>query len=664
MAGSKFFGRLWSQAGPNSADGSRVSSNSRIWIDAGLVVCLAIIAFLPYRNARRNLFVYDDLTQVVNNPYLQNYDHLKEILTTPVWSFIGRKYDHNYYRPMMSLGYLFCYQFFGPRPIAFHTVNIVLNVLVVILLFFVTRRMFNNRMVAFIAAGLFAVHPIHSESVDWIAAVTDVELAVFYLLAFWFFLALSEVRGRRLILTELGMTASFALALLSKEPAATLAVLATLFEHFCRKDRDVTSAGLKLSRYGPLWLLLVVYLILRTHVVGGLASRLQYADTGTGAVIFSAIALCGQYLWKMFWPAKLCAFHVFEVCTSPLEPRVLLGAVALTVFAALFVLCSKRARLIAFALAFIFLNLVPVLNIHWMAVNVFTERYLYLPSAGFCWILGWAWTAGWKGAGKHRTLQRGILVLSAVAIAVLCTFQIIRRNRDWHDNETFYKATLALEPGAYLMHNNLGLIYLDRNDFVKAEEELKEAERQAPEYPMILDNVGALNLKLRRYDDALGYFIRSVMKEPNEPQPHIHLAQLYEQTGQPGYAEKEYLTAISLAPLSHGAHSGFGDFYFDQGRLAEAEQQYQESLRAAKTLRGYWGLGLVYWREGRYAEAERAFKAAGVLAPDSARVHILLGLLYAAANRNQEAILELETGLKSDPANPQALDALRKLQGH
>ena len=281
------------------------------------MICLAILALLPYRNARHNLFVYDDFTQVVNNPYLQNFDHLKEIFTTPVWSFIGRNYDHNYYRPMMSLGYLLCYQFLGPRPVAFHSVNIVLNALVVVLLFFVTRRLFKDRMVAFIAAGLFALHPIHSESVDWVAAVTDIELAFFYLLAFWLFLALSEVRGRGLILIELGMAASFALALLSKEPAVTFAVLATLFEHFCREDRDVTSARLKLSRYGPLWLILLAYLILRNHFVGGLAGRFQSLDAGTGAVIFSAIALCGQYIWKLFWPARLCAFYVFRGLQEP-----------------------------------------------------------------------------------------------------------------------------------------------------------------------------------------------------------------------------------------------------------------------------------------------------------------------------------------------------------
>jgi len=638
------------------------SRRSILRTDGLLLAFLAVLAALPYLNTLHNLFVYDDTNQVVNNPYLQNFHHLKEIFTTPVWSFLGGDYSHNYYRPLMSFGYLLCRQFLGPRALAFHLVNLVLNLLVVLLLFLVTWRMFNDRTLAFVAAGLFAVHPIHSEPVAWIAAITDIELALFYLLTFWFFLGLSKVSGRRLILGELSMAVSFALALLAKEPAVTLVVLATLYEHSCREDRKETSVRTKLSRYGPLWLMLLAYLIVRTHFVGGLVRRSQFPDMGPDTVIFSALALAGQYVWKLFWPAKLCAFYVFHMSTSPSDPRVVGGAVALMVLAFLFVFFWNRVRLVSFGLLFFFLNLAPVLNAPWMAANVFTERYLYLPSVGFCWVLGWAGTTLWRAATRHRARWRGIVVVSALAIAALCTLRIIRRNRDWHDDETFYKATLALQPDAYIIHINLAAIYLDRDDFKNAEQELREADKVAPDYPLILNNFGLLNLKLKRYDAALGYLIRSIMKNPNEPLPHLYLAQVYEQTGKADYAEKEYRTAINLSPLSQRAYQGFGEFYFDQGRVLEAERQFQESLRAAKTLSAYWGLGLVYWREGRYAEAEHAFQEAEALVPSSGRTHIMLGLLYTDTKRNREALRELRTGLKSEPTNPQALEALRKLQ--
>jgi Tfp pilus assembly protein PilF len=620
------------------------------------------LAVLPYVNTLHNLFVYDDVTQVVNNPYLQNFHHLKEIFTTPVWSFLGGGYSRNYYRPLMSFGYLLCYQLLGPRPLAFHLVNLVLNLLVVLLLFLVTRRMFDDRRLAFLAAGLFAFHPIHSESVAWIAAITDIELALFYLLTFWFFLKLSKLRGRRLILGQLSMAVSFALALLAKEPAVTLVVLATLYEHACREDRQRTSLPIKLSRYGPLWLLALVYLMLRTQFMGGLASRSQFPNMGPDAVIFSALALAGQYVWKLFWPASLCAFYPFHVSTSPSDPRVIAGAAALMVLAFLVVFFWNRARLVSFGLLFFFLNLAPVLYAPWMAANVFTERYLYLPSVGFCWALGWAGATLWTATTRRSAMWRALLVISALALAALCTFRIMRRSRDWHDSETLYKTTLTLQPDAYVIHINLAALYLDRDDLKNAEQELRTADKLAPDYPLILNDFGLLNLKLKRYDEALGYLVRSILKVPKEPQTHLYLAQVYEQTGRDDYAEKEYLTAINLSPLSQRAHVGLGEFYFDQGRLQEAEKQFQESLLAAKTLRGYWGLGLVYWREGRYAEAERAFQEAEALVPSSGRAHIVLGLLYADTKRNREALRELQTGLKSEPTNPQALEALKRLQ--
>jgi tetratricopeptide (TPR) repeat protein len=650
---------------PADSDAPSTSSASRRPIRCTGVLRLAFLlglAALPYLNTLHNLFIYDDTVQVVNNPYLQNFHHLKEIFTTPVWSFLGGDYSHNYYRPLMSFGYLLCRQFLGPIPLAFHAVNLVLNLLVVLLLFLVTRRMFNDRLLAFVAASLFAVHPIHSESVAWIAAITDIELALFYLLTFWFFLRLSKLRGRRLILGEFSMAVSFALALLAKEPAVTLVVLATLYEHTCREDRQETTVRIKLSRYGPLWLLLIAYLSVRTHFMGGLASRSQFPNMGPDAEIFSALALVGQYVWKLVWPDRLCAFYVFHMSTSPSDPRVIGGAVALMVLAFLIVFFWNRVRLVSFGLLFFFLNLAPVLNAPWMAANVFTERYLYLPSVGFCWALGWAGTTLWRATTRHSAQWRALVVISAVTIAALCTFRIIRRNCDLHDDETFYKATLALQPDAYIFHINLAAIYLDRDDFQNAERELREADKVAPDYPLILNNFGLLNLKLKRYDEALGYLIRSILKNPKAPQPHLYLAQVYEQTGRADYAEKEFLTAINLSPLSQGARLGLGEFYFDQGRLQEAERQFQESLQAAQTLSGYWDLGLVYWREGRYAEAERAFQEAEALQPSSARAHIMLGLLYTDTKRNRAALQELQTALQSEPTNPQALEALRRLR--
>src|SRR5271157_5922596 len=153
-----------------------------------LLAVLILVAVLPYLNSLLNGFVQDDNHQILSNPYLRNFSHLREIFTTNVWSYVGAQGTTNYYRPLMTLGYLLCYHLLGPLAYGFHLANLVLNAGVVCLVFFVTERIFHDRTLGFVAAVIFALHPIHSESVDWIAAVTDLQLTFFYLLAFWFFL--------------------------------------------------------------------------------------------------------------------------------------------------------------------------------------------------------------------------------------------------------------------------------------------------------------------------------------------------------------------------------------------------------------------------------------------------------------------------------------------
>src|SRR6516164_959488 len=357
------------------------------WSDATRMGFLFLVALLPYVNTLRNGFVYDDEEQVLSNPYIRDFNHLREIFTTDVLSYQGFSVSANYYRPIMNLGYLLCYRMFGPRAYGFHLVNLLLHGFVVLLLFAVTKRMFRNSTLAFVAAALFALHPIHTESVDWIAAVTDLELTFFFLLTFGLLLRLDRPKPSGHGLTQLATAASFALATISKEQALTLPLLATLYEHAYREDRGQTTMVQKLARYGALWLLTVAYLFLRVRFLGTLAhGRRLLAGY---EVVFSAITLFGQYMWKLLWPLRLCAYYVFEVSDDPTDLRVLAGLAAVVLVAILFVALWKFDRIASFGVVWLAVTLAPVLNANWLADNVFTERYLYLPSVGFCWVLAW-----------------------------------------------------------------------------------------------------------------------------------------------------------------------------------------------------------------------------------------------------------------------------------
>jgi 4-amino-4-deoxy-L-arabinose transferase-like glycosyltransferase len=255
-------------------------------------------ATLPYLNILFNGFVYDDDAQVLKNPYIRSFRYLKEAFTTAVWSFKGVVIS-NYYRPMMTLGYLLCYKLFGMRAYGFHLVSLLLHVLVVCLVFVVTERLTGARVWALVAGALFALHPIHTESVAWIAAVTDLEVTFFYLLTFGIFLAVARPGGGRSEPMLAAMGGTFLLALLSKEQAMTLPALATIYEHFYREDRSETSTSQKLARYAVLWLVGVAYVLFRIRFFGALAPHENFPQLTLQPIVLCAIALIGQYVSKL-----------------------------------------------------------------------------------------------------------------------------------------------------------------------------------------------------------------------------------------------------------------------------------------------------------------------------------------------------------------------------
>jgi tetratricopeptide (TPR) repeat protein len=645
-------------SGPERA-ASRLD-RARALLIAALVAC----ATLPYLNILFNGFVYDDDTQVVQNSYVQSFRYLKEIFTTHVWSFRGLTVS-NYYRPMMTFGYLVCYQLFGMQAYGFHLVSLLLHVLVVCLVFVLTERLTGDRVWAFVAGALFALHPIHTESVAWIAAVTDLELTFFYLLTFGFFLAVARPGGRRSEPMMAAMVFAFILALLSKEQAMTLPALATVYEHFYRADRSETSASQKLSRYGVLWLVGVAYVLFRIHFLGALAPEEKFRQVTSQQIVLSAIALVAQYVWKLLWPVRLCAFYVFHPSTSPFDLRVLAGLLALLAFAALFFVCwrsrERNVRFVSFAILWFFATLAPILNAHWVGENVFTERYLYLPSVGVAWLVGLGASKLWSRAAAGSA-QRRALVLAGFALGGLCAARIVTRNRDWNNDKVLFTRTLDLSPEAYQVLNALGGVYWRAGDLDKAESAWRGVLARKPDNPEALNNLGLLASKRQQYAEAKGFFQRAMELKPNLADPHFNLGDTYLKMGLMGPAELQLRAAVAISPIDTRAHNKLGQLLFAAGRPNEAEEQFRASVRSTPNALAYDFLGMFNIRRGAVGEAARDFGAALSLEEFDSYAHFGLGDIYKATGRKAEALSQYQAGLVKDPTNPQALAAVHELR--
>ena len=636
------------------------SERARVLLLAALVAC----ATLPYLNILVNGFVYDDDTQVLENPYVRSFQYLKEIFTSNVWSFTGLV-TSNYYRPVMTVGYLVCYKVFGMQAYGFHLASHLLHVLIVCLVFVLTERLTGDRVWAFVAGAFFALHPVHTEAVTWIAAVPDLEVTFFYLLTFGMFFAVARPGGGRSERTLTAMGVTFLLALLSKEQAMTLPALATVYEHFYRADRSETRASQKLARYGPLWLIGVAYVLFRIHFLGALAPEEKFRQVTPLQIVLSAIALVGQYVWKLLWPVRLCAFYVFHPSTSLFDLRVLAGLLALLVFAALFLACwrsrERNVRFASFAILWFFATLAPILNAHWVGKNVFTERYLYLPSVGVAWLVGLGASKLWSRAAA-RPVRRRALVLAGVTVGGLFAARVVIRNHDWNNDIVLYTRTLELSPDADPILDSLAHTYLNNGALDKAESMWKRALAVKPDNAEVLNNLGAVALSRKRYPQAVEFFQRSIKLGPKQSNPHLNLGAAYLEMGHRDQAELQFRAAIALSPLDTLPRNTLGQLLFEAGRPNEAEEQFRASLRSKPNALAYDYLAMFDMRRRAVEAAERDFRAALSLDESDSYAHFGLGEIYTLAGHKAEALSQYQAALVKDPTNARALAAVQKLR--
>jgi protein O-mannosyl-transferase len=622
---------------------------------------LLFLALLVYCNTLLNGFVYDDHFQVEQNPYVQSFKYVDKILTTTVWSFQGLEGKTNYYRPVMSLGFLICNKIFQSFPFGFHLVNVLLNCVVVWLVFLTCLTLLRDEVVALVTAAIFVLHPIHTEVVAWIAAVTELEMAVPYLASFIFFLRLDSLPPRERRMSGILMCACFALALLSKEQAVILAVLATIYEHVYRSDRETTGWKTKVYRYGGFWMIATVYLVFRIAVLGALAPVRQHPDVSWPQAFMSGFALVGQYIEKLFWPYPLLAFYVFRKSVALSDPRVLAGIGAGVAAVALFIYLWKHARIYSFWIIWVALTLAPVLNARWMATNVFTERYLYLPSIGFCALLAGGLVFLFRSFTGRVPVLRWTLVAAATVLALLAAGEIVARNRDWRDDFTLLSRTLAVEPHASYMRTDFGVLEWSLRRTAEAEHEWRLAIADMPDNAFALSNLGLAMLEKKRYQDAETYLQKAIALRPRFAAPHIHLGGVYAAEGNKARAEAEFRRAVEIYPLSTQARNALGKFCLDAGNLAEAEVQYRASVEALPNPDAWDQLGDIYLREGAPGKAEEAWHEVIRLSPFDGHAHVSLGNIYLASGREAEADREYRIVLLLDPNSADALQGLRKL---
>lgn len=504
-----------------------------------IVVALVIVASLAvYSNALWNGFVADDHDLIVKYPLVRDIRNIPAFFAAEDTLADGE--STGYYRPFARMSYVFDYIFWGLNPFGYHLNNILLHASTGVSFFLVLRLLFSVR-VSFVAALLFALHPIHVEAVTWITGRNNVLSGLFILLSFYCYVKFDredEAMKRKLLF--LAMLLFLALSLLSKEFALMFPFLLFLY-HLCfngkegapQMERQILRRALVSSI--PVFLVIGLYLYARHLVVG--SSLKIHTPVLTYNVALSLKNYFG-YVQTLLLPINLSTTSFIPTQEPLLNARGVLSIITLIIGTVACYYFYKKDRSMLFAIMFFFIFLLPVSNIIAFNPVPVAERYAYTASMGFCLFVALFIE---RFLPKYGRIVYSLLVI----VSVFYSYQVINRNLDWKDNLTLFRKTVKTLPDSPVAHYCLGDAYLEKG--------------MVPE--------------------AISAYERSMSLNPNFPHSRLALAKVYQEEGMWDKAAGLYREVIRLMPDNAEAHANLAFVLFQKGMTEEAITELQEVLR-------------------------------------------------------------------------------------
>jgi len=655
--------------------------------DTIVIILLVAVNFVCFGNIFKNTFIWDDRALIVRDYHLRSTRHLRDIFTRDFFSHSDEEVKYGYYRPLITVSYMSDFYFWGLNPVGFHFTNLLFHIVNCCLIYLLAVRFFPaSRYPGVLAAFLFAVHPIHTESVTWIAGRTDVICAFFFLFSFLLYFRPEKYNGRPPRALLLISCLSFALALLSKEAALVLPLILLFGERFYMRKKPKTV----LRRTFPYWGILIGYLVWRFLIV-----RVQSgpkAGQALPVVFLSFFRSFWIYVYKLIWPLNLSVYIQNPYLKTPLRPSILV-CVSLTLLLIYFMkkLIRSDRRIIFFIISFLicflpFSNLIRISAPMDMGFPI-AERFLYIPSIFFFLFLS---------AGYYRIRRfRKILLASGIIISLCWSVLTGLRNKVWKDEEYFFQNAIAEtdSPSPYL-YANLGQYYAEQGDYEQAIgnlEKAKELDRQGQGFirPNLLNNLIAAyrlggkiieaqevlaDLKMSGYRNAfleynsgMLFLARKLLPEaelslqralemnPRFVDARLGLARVYQEGKEYKLAADNYREAISLFPRSAELHNRLGVVYKESGAYDKARRQYDRALQidpehaAARANRGVVNALL-----NNFHAAVADLTIAARKQPELWEARNALGMAYARLGRRELARSKFIEIIKSDPENSQA----------
>ena len=537
-----------------------------LWMSLGLVAAV-VITYWPVHEL--GFVRFDDPTYVTENPHIVNGMSWSGIR----WAFTSG-YGANWH-PITWLSHMLDVQLYGFDATAHHVTSVLVHAATTVLLFASLLRMTGALWRSALVAGLFGLHPIHVESVAWVAERKDVLSAFFWMLTLWAYAA--YVRQPRMS-RYAWVVASFAVGLMAKPMVVTLPFVLLLLDvwplHRLELRADWwTSARALLCEKLPLFALSVSSSVI-TFVVqregGTVASgvRLPLVERLGNALITYV-----SYIGKALWPLHLAAYYPYPRALSP--AWVLTCALLLIAASVGVILAGRRHPYLLVGWLWYLGTLVPAIGIVQVGTQAMADRYTYIPLIGVFIAIVWGlgdllsrWPQ-WRTA--TAVVATGILLACAVAARVQVHY--------WQSSMTLWKHALDVTTDNYAAHTYYGNALAARGDVSGAIAEYTEAIRIRPDYAEAHNNLGPALANQGKVDDAIQQFVEAIRLRPNYADAYSNLGVALASQGKFDAAIARYSEALRLDPDHARARGNLGLALLAQGRTSDAERELELALR-------------------------------------------------------------------------------------
>ena len=529
----------------------------------GICVLLIAITWMVYGQTLNYDFVnYDDNTYVYANPHVVHGLTFSGV----VWPFAHFDFDN--WLPLTTISHMIDCQIFGLKPAGHHFINLLLHTVGAILLFLAIDRMTGSLWASAFVAAIFAIHPLHVESVVWVAERKDVLSGVFFMLTL---LGYSYYTRRPSIARYLVMFMFFVCGLLSKPMLVTLPIVLVLLDYW--------PLG-RCQRIGPTKLLLekipllaisaglsVVTLVVLREAMPGVETL------SFGSRLSNAAIACVIYIWRMIWPTNLGLAYPYAK-TFPVFQTVM--ATGLLIAVTLLVIAHRRHRPYLLTGWFWYLvMLLPVIGFIQVGVQARADRYTYLPQIGLYISITWMivdLAAGWR---RRRVILGAAAALIIVAFMSVATIQA----STWRDSETLWRHALAVSGGENnVAHFYLGEWLVDHNRADEALLEFAAVLRERPENADTHFNIGNALLEKGQLEKAVAEYETALRIDPSQSDAETTLANILFEVGRRDEAFDHYRNVVWLRPTSAAAHYNLGRALYRDHRISEAIVYYEEAI--------------------------------------------------------------------------------------